>query len=65
MIYCNHKPHAFFVRALSNPTMFAARSRHPGGVQVVNCDGSVDFTADSIDISVWRAMSTTQGAEPL
>jgi prepilin-type N-terminal cleavage/methylation domain-containing protein/prepilin-type processing-associated H-X9-DG protein len=47
----------------TNPSMFAARSRHPGGVQVALCDGSVRFVANTIDINVWRASSTSQGTE--
>jgi prepilin-type N-terminal cleavage/methylation domain-containing protein len=41
----------------------AARSFHSGGVQASRCDGSVDFYSDSIDIFVWRAMSSAAGAE--
>jgi prepilin-type N-terminal cleavage/methylation domain-containing protein len=42
---------------------YAARSRHPGGVNVVNCDGSVHFYKNTININTWRALSTTQGGE--
>ncbi len=42
---------------------YASRSRHPGGVNVVNCDGSVHFYKNSINIATWRALSTTQGGE--
>lgn len=45
------------------PITIAARSRHSGGVQVSNCDGSVSFVADEIDIHLWRALSTSHGAE--
>ena len=45
------------------PSMFASRSRHPGGVQVALCDGSVHFISNNIDITVWRALSTTHGGE--
>ncbi|MEN6497982.1 MAG: DUF1559 domain-containing protein [Thermoguttaceae bacterium] len=47
------------------PTMFASRSRHPGGVQVSLCDGSVRFISESIEINTWRALSTTRGGETL
>ncbi len=40
-----------------------ARSRHPGGVNVALCDGSVTFISDDIDLATWRALSTTQGGE--
>ncbi len=47
----------------SNPSMLAARSRHPGGVNVAMCDGSVRFIKNSINILTWRALSSTQGSE--
>lgn len=40
-----------------------SRSRHPGGVQVVMCDGSGHFVADDIDYRVWHGMSTMNQAE--
>jgi prepilin-type N-terminal cleavage/methylation domain-containing protein len=42
---------------------FALRSHHPGGVQASCCDGSVHFFAETIDLQVWRALCTAQGAE--
>ncbi|WP_337175060.1 DUF1559 domain-containing protein [Paludisphaera sp.] len=41
----------------------AARSKHPGGVNVAMCDGSVRFIKDAISLPTWRAISTTQGGE--
>jgi prepilin-type processing-associated H-X9-DG protein len=49
----------------SNPSMFASRSQHPNGVQVVMGDGSVKFVANTVDINVWRAASTANGTESL
>lgn len=49
----------------SNPTMFASRSQHTGGVQVLLADGSVPFISDNINLGTWRALSTTQGSEVL
>ena len=43
----------------------AARSRHTDGVNVVLGDGSVRFVSQSINIDVWRAMSTIAGGEPV
>ncbi|MFM1801920.1 MAG: Type secretion system protein precursor [Planctomycetota bacterium] len=40
-----------------------ARSRHPGGVNVLMCDGSVRFMKDSINIMTWQALSSMQGGE--
>ena len=47
----------------TQPGMFASRSRHPGGVNVVNADGSVRFIKNSISLLTWRALSTTKGNE--
>jgi prepilin-type N-terminal cleavage/methylation domain-containing protein/prepilin-type processing-associated H-X9-DG protein len=41
----------------------AARSRHPGGVNVGFCDGSVRFVNDSIDRTAWHALWTRAGGE--
>ena len=41
----------------------AARSRHPGGVNAVMCDGSVQFIVDDVDLATWRAASTIKGDE--
>jgi prepilin-type N-terminal cleavage/methylation domain-containing protein/prepilin-type processing-associated H-X9-DG protein len=41
----------------------ASRSRHPGGVQVALCDGSVRFVAQTIGLAVWRAAGSIEGKE--
>jgi prepilin-type N-terminal cleavage/methylation domain-containing protein/prepilin-type processing-associated H-X9-DG protein len=41
----------------------AARSRHPGGVNVLMADGSSDFVLDGVDPVVWKAVSTRAGGE--
>ena len=43
----------------------AARSKHPGGVNVVFADGSLQFIQDSIDLATWRALGTMNGGETL
>jgi prepilin-type N-terminal cleavage/methylation domain-containing protein len=43
--------------------VFAARSKHPGGVVATACDGAVRFYTDAIDLAAWRALSTAAGAE--
>ena len=46
------------------PVVLAARSFHPaGGVNIVMADGGVHFVKNQVDLSVWRALSTTQGGE--
>jgi prepilin-type N-terminal cleavage/methylation domain-containing protein/prepilin-type processing-associated H-X9-DG protein len=47
----------------ANINVFAARSRHTGGVNVVMCDGSVHFITDGISWDVWQALGTSQGGE--
>lgn len=41
----------------------AARSRHPGGVQVALADGSGRFVSNNITAAVWRALGTMNGNE--
>ena len=41
----------------------AARSRHPGGVQMAYADGHVTFVADAVDLFVWQAISTIANGE--
>jgi prepilin-type N-terminal cleavage/methylation domain-containing protein/prepilin-type processing-associated H-X9-DG protein len=41
----------------------AARSYHPGGVNMVQCDGSVRFVKDTVNADVWRAVGSRQGGE--
>ena len=41
----------------------AARSTHPGGVQVLYGDGHVAFVSDDIQLAAWRAMGTMNGQE--
>jgi prepilin-type processing-associated H-X9-DG protein len=41
----------------------AARSWHPGGVNVLLCDSSVHFVVDDVDLATWRAASTIKGEE--
>lgn len=42
---------------------FAARSPHPGGVNVVFGDGAARLISNSIDLQVWRALGTRSGTE--
>jgi prepilin-type N-terminal cleavage/methylation domain-containing protein/prepilin-type processing-associated H-X9-DG protein len=47
----------------STGTVYAARSRHPGGVNAVFCDGSVHFIKNSINLYTWQALCSSQGGE--
>ncbi len=41
----------------------AARSNHTGGVNVTLGDGSGRFVSDSVDLAIWRGLSTRAGGE--
>ncbi len=41
----------------------AARSLHPGGVNLALADGSLQFITDTVDLFVWRALATRAGGE--
>lgn len=41
----------------------AARSRHPGGVNVAMCDASVHFKTDDIDLLAWRSASSMENGD--
>lgn len=40
-----------------------SRSYHPAGVNAAMMDGSVQFIASTIDLTIWRAMATRNGGE--
>lgn len=40
-----------------------ARSRHPGGVNMALCDGSVRFASETVDVRVWRTLGSRDGGE--
>ena len=41
----------------------SARSRHPGGVNVLFGDARVEFTSDAVDLGVWQTIATVAGGE--
>jgi prepilin-type N-terminal cleavage/methylation domain-containing protein len=64
--YCNpNKPNppCTGTPTTTNPSMFASRSLHPGGVQLVRADGALRFVNNVIEMNVWRASSTSRGKE--
>jgi len=65
--YCvNQRPNPPCVGNTSTglPEGIAARSRHPGGVNVTMCDGAVKFMSDNVNLDTWRFLSTSEGREP-
>jgi prepilin-type N-terminal cleavage/methylation domain-containing protein/prepilin-type processing-associated H-X9-DG protein len=55
-------PAPYVGRCPAHPRI-AARSWHPGGVNVVFADGHVEFHLDTIELDVWRALGTINGTE--
>ena len=45
--------------------VYKASSYHVGGVNCLFMDGTVRFISDSVDLDVWRALSTRAGSETL
>lgn len=41
----------------------SARSRHVGGVNAAQCDGSLTFYSDSVDPYVWNSLASAAGGE--
>lgn len=43
--------------------IFAARSEHAGGVNLLLCDGAVRFVSENIHLGTWRDLGTRSGGE--
>jgi prepilin-type processing-associated H-X9-DG protein len=48
-----------------NKGLTAARSYHPGGVNLLHADGSIRFVRDTVTPQTWRAVATRNGGETL
>jgi prepilin-type N-terminal cleavage/methylation domain-containing protein/prepilin-type processing-associated H-X9-DG protein len=59
----NARDHDCMQYPLFDRLHLAARSAHPGGVNVTLCDGSVRFVRDGVQINVWKALGTRQAGE--
>ncbi|MCI0457579.1 MAG: DUF1559 domain-containing protein [Gemmataceae bacterium] len=66
---CNHNPEAGLPCSRTGTGLGAARffmgsrSKHPGGVNVALCDGSVRFVSNNVDLFAWTALSSMAGGE--
>ncbi|MEW4563873.1 DUF1559 domain-containing protein [Bremerella sp. JC770] len=63
--YCANQPKIGLpcTNAARNASYNASRSQHPGGVQVLICDASVQFIPETIRLDTWQAISTINGGE--
>jgi prepilin-type N-terminal cleavage/methylation domain-containing protein/prepilin-type processing-associated H-X9-DG protein len=61
----NYRGHDCVVALTFDQGHKAARSYHPGGVNVAFADGSVRFIKDTINKDVWKALGTRCGGEPI
>ena len=64
--YCNQAKYPANPPCTNSSSHFAhkaARSTHPGGVQVLYGDGHVAWVQDSVSLHAWRAMGTMNGGE--
>lgn len=43
--------------------MTTAGSRHPTGLNILMCDGSLQFVSQDVSINIWRALGTCSGGE--
>jgi prepilin-type N-terminal cleavage/methylation domain-containing protein/prepilin-type processing-associated H-X9-DG protein len=46
-----------------NRLLVTPSSLHPGGVNVLLCDGSVRFIKETVNVNTWRAIGTRNGGE--
>ncbi len=53
------------LNSANNYGLKTARSRHPGGVNVLFCDGSLHFISNGITLATWQALATRAGNELL
>ncbi|WP_422931237.1 DUF1559 domain-containing protein [Singulisphaera sp. PoT] len=63
--YCNY-PGSTNPPCIAGPNglvITAARSKHPAGVNVGFCDGSVKFVKDAVNPLTYRALASTRGGE--
>jgi prepilin-type N-terminal cleavage/methylation domain-containing protein/prepilin-type processing-associated H-X9-DG protein len=46
-----------------SPGVASARSRHPGGVNVLFCDGSNHFISNTVSLTTWKALGTMNAGD--
>jgi prepilin-type N-terminal cleavage/methylation domain-containing protein/prepilin-type processing-associated H-X9-DG protein len=61
--WCDSKPPNPPCAFKTNGYVYGARSKHPGGVNVTLCDGSVRFVSNTVNATTWHDLGTSQGDE--
>jgi prepilin-type processing-associated H-X9-DG protein len=51
------------LNSANNYGLKTARSRHPNGVNLLRCDGSVRFVSNDVTLTTWQALATRAGGE--
>ncbi|EAQ78476.1 DUF1559 domain-containing protein [Blastopirellula marina] len=64
-VYCVSTPDQPCAVGTNFSYLLSMRSRHPGGAHALQCDGSVRFISNNIDINLIRGLSTMSGQEVL
>jgi prepilin-type N-terminal cleavage/methylation domain-containing protein/prepilin-type processing-associated H-X9-DG protein len=60
-----NSPNGDCINSAFNQAHVAARSYHPGGVNVAFADGGLRFVGNNINIDVWRALGTVRNGETI
>jgi len=61
--YCNGNDLAPCRQCSSGNNEIHTRSMHPGGSQILLCDGSVRFISENVDTATFQALGTRNGGE--
>jgi prepilin-type N-terminal cleavage/methylation domain-containing protein len=63
--FCVHRPEYRMPCSTGANRHKAARSRHPGGVNIMLGDASVRYVNNSISLRLWQSIGTMNGSEPI
>jgi prepilin-type N-terminal cleavage/methylation domain-containing protein/prepilin-type processing-associated H-X9-DG protein len=61
--FCANRPEANLPCTTGANRNKTVRSRHPGGVNISLCDGSIRFLSNNINVAVWEAAGSMNGGE--
>jgi len=63
--FCTNRPDRKLPCTAGANTNKTVRSRHPNGVNAVNCDGSVRFVTNNINLLTWQAVGSMNGGDQI